>query len=158
CIRHALLIRLLKILQQPTNGFALLGAHQVAENVSTAHDRFRPSWGSSGRRNSRVSCNLMFYLNPNWTVFKKYSNLQINLVLLGQPGNIQALVLPSGGMQLGTERVLQLNDDDDCDDNERTSDHRNNTWLQLPLEMLPKTSSCVSSYRVLRFPLMVHII
>ncbi|KER23227.1 hypothetical protein T265_08840 [Opisthorchis viverrini] len=64
--------RLLKIHRQPTTGFAFLGAHQVgsrqmnvlhqnapcfsryeirdiaihaAENSSTAHDRFRPSWG-----------------------------------------------------------------------------------------------------------------
>ncbi|KAG5444958.1 hypothetical protein CSKR_112142 [Clonorchis sinensis] len=43
----------------------------VAENFSTAHDRFRPSWGSSGRRSPRVSVNLMFYLNPNWTVFRE---------------------------------------------------------------------------------------
>ncbi|KAG5450275.1 hypothetical protein CSKR_103122 [Clonorchis sinensis] len=28
---------------------------KVAENSSTAHDRFRPSWGSSGRRSARVS-------------------------------------------------------------------------------------------------------
>ncbi|KAG5454364.1 hypothetical protein CSKR_113910 [Clonorchis sinensis] len=35
----------------------------VAENSSTVHDRFRPSWGSSGRRSPRVSINLMFYLN-----------------------------------------------------------------------------------------------
>ncbi|KER21493.1 hypothetical protein T265_15082, partial [Opisthorchis viverrini] len=54
--------------------------HKVVENSSTAHDRFRPSaWGSSGRRRPRVSVNLMFYLNPNWTTFKKYSRLQINL-------------------------------------------------------------------------------
>ncbi|KAG5452274.1 hypothetical protein CSKR_106699 [Clonorchis sinensis] len=52
----------------------------VAENSSTAHDRFRPSWGSSGRRSPRVSVNLMFYLNPNWTVFEKYTHLHINLV------------------------------------------------------------------------------
>ncbi|KER29678.1 LOW QUALITY PROTEIN: hypothetical protein T265_13325 [Opisthorchis viverrini] len=52
----------------------------VAENSSTAHDRSRPSWGSSDRRSLRVSVNLMFYLNPNWTVFEKYTNLQINLV------------------------------------------------------------------------------
>ncbi|KAG5452830.1 hypothetical protein CSKR_109003 [Clonorchis sinensis] len=53
----------------------------VAENSSTAHDRFRPSTsGSSGRRSPRVSVNLMFYLNPNWTVFEKYTHLQINLV------------------------------------------------------------------------------
>ncbi|KAG5442396.1 hypothetical protein CSKR_103633 [Clonorchis sinensis] len=43
----------------------------VAENSSTAHDRFRPSWSSSGRRSLRVSVNLMFYLNPNWTVFRE---------------------------------------------------------------------------------------
>ncbi|KAG5444263.1 hypothetical protein CSKR_104530, partial [Clonorchis sinensis] len=42
--------------------------HKVAENPSTAHDRFHPSAsGSSGRRSPRVSVNLMFYLNPNWT-------------------------------------------------------------------------------------------
>ncbi|KAG5452713.1 hypothetical protein CSKR_102140, partial [Clonorchis sinensis] len=38
-------------------------AIHVAENSSTAHDRFRPSWGSSIRRSPRVSVNLMFYLN-----------------------------------------------------------------------------------------------
>ncbi|KER21905.1 hypothetical protein T265_14988, partial [Opisthorchis viverrini] len=32
--------------------------HKVAENCSTAHDRFHPSWGPSGRRNPRVSVNL----------------------------------------------------------------------------------------------------
>ncbi|KER27154.1 hypothetical protein T265_05765 [Opisthorchis viverrini] len=42
--------------------------HKIAENSSTAHDRFRPTWGSSGRRSPRVSVNLMFYLNPNGTV------------------------------------------------------------------------------------------
>ncbi|KER25836.1 hypothetical protein T265_14141, partial [Opisthorchis viverrini] len=35
--------------------------HEVAENTSTAHDRFRPSWGSSGWHSPRVSVNLMFY-------------------------------------------------------------------------------------------------
>ncbi|KAG5454532.1 hypothetical protein CSKR_104886 [Clonorchis sinensis] len=75
-IRNALLIRLLKTLRQPTIGFALLGAHQIAENSSTAHDRLRPSWGSSGTCSPRVSVNLMFYLNPNWTDFEKYTNLQ----------------------------------------------------------------------------------
>ncbi|KAG5452513.1 hypothetical protein CSKR_103318 [Clonorchis sinensis] len=55
-------------------------AIHVAENSSTAHDRFRPSWGSSGRRSPRVSVNLMFYLNPNCTVFEKYTHLHINLV------------------------------------------------------------------------------
>ncbi|KAG5442715.1 hypothetical protein CSKR_108022 [Clonorchis sinensis] len=54
-------------------------AHKVAENGSAAHDRLRSSWGSSGRRSPRVSVNLMFYLNPNWTDFDKYIHLQINL-------------------------------------------------------------------------------
>ncbi|KAG5445891.1 hypothetical protein CSKR_109645 [Clonorchis sinensis] len=54
---------------------------KVAENSSTAHDRFHPPRGSSGRRSPRVSVNLMFYLNPNWTVFDKYTHLHINLVL-----------------------------------------------------------------------------
>ncbi|KAG5451363.1 hypothetical protein CSKR_105311, partial [Clonorchis sinensis] len=55
-------------------------AIHVAENSSTAHERFRPSWGSSGRRSPRVSVNLMFYLNPNSTDFDKYTHLHINLV------------------------------------------------------------------------------
>ncbi|KAG5446464.1 hypothetical protein CSKR_105821, partial [Clonorchis sinensis] len=54
--------------------------HLVAENSSAAHDWFRPSWGSSARRSPRVSVNFMFYLNPNWTVFEKYTHLHINLV------------------------------------------------------------------------------
>ncbi|KER28314.1 hypothetical protein T265_04843 [Opisthorchis viverrini] len=54
---------------------------KVAENSSTAHDRFLPSRGSSGRRSPRVSVNLMIYLNPNWTVFLRIHNhLQTNLV------------------------------------------------------------------------------
>ncbi|KER21882.1 hypothetical protein T265_14990, partial [Opisthorchis viverrini] len=97
--------------------------HKVAENPLTAHDRFRPSSsGSSGRRSPRDSVNLVFYLNPNWTVFEKYTHLQINLMAqwwereftdrgsnpisaprpplsrLVQPGNIPALVQPSSGM------------------------------------------------------------
>ncbi|KAG5453779.1 hypothetical protein CSKR_113835 [Clonorchis sinensis] len=53
----------------------------VAENSLTAHDRFcSSSSGSSGRRSPRVFVNLMFYLNPNWTVFEKCTHLQINLV------------------------------------------------------------------------------
>ncbi|KER22116.1 hypothetical protein T265_09713 [Opisthorchis viverrini] len=39
----------------------------VAENSSAAHNRFRPSWGLSSRRSPRVSNNLMFYLNPDFT-------------------------------------------------------------------------------------------
>ncbi|KAG5455082.1 hypothetical protein CSKR_113637 [Clonorchis sinensis] len=53
----------------------------VVENSSTAHYRFRFSWGSSGRRSPRVSVNLMFYLKPNCTKLAKYTHLQTNLVL-----------------------------------------------------------------------------
>ncbi|KAG5441009.1 hypothetical protein CSKR_101239 [Clonorchis sinensis] len=53
---------------------------KVAENSSTAHDRFHPSWSSSGRHNPRVFVNLMFYLNRNRTDCDKYNHLQINLV------------------------------------------------------------------------------
>ncbi|KAG5447341.1 hypothetical protein CSKR_113820 [Clonorchis sinensis] len=70
----------------------------VAENSSTVHDRFRPSWGSSGRRSPRVSVNLMFYLNPNWTVFEKYTHLQISLVFArDSPGtqlNLSFVMVP----------------------------------------------------------------
>ncbi|KAG5441843.1 hypothetical protein CSKR_113189, partial [Clonorchis sinensis] len=34
------------------------------ENSSTAHDRFRPSGGTSGRRSPPISVNVMFYLKP----------------------------------------------------------------------------------------------
>ncbi|KAG5454946.1 hypothetical protein CSKR_105883 [Clonorchis sinensis] len=54
-----------------------------AENSSTAHHRFHPFWGSSGRRSPRVSVNLMFYLKPNCTKLAKYTHLHIQL-----PGNI----------------------------------------------------------------------
>ncbi|KER21750.1 hypothetical protein T265_09989 [Opisthorchis viverrini] len=37
--------------------------HKVAENSTTAYDRFRPSWGSSVRHSPRVTVNLMFHLN-----------------------------------------------------------------------------------------------
>ncbi|KER23644.1 hypothetical protein T265_08500 [Opisthorchis viverrini] len=71
--------------------------HKVAENSSTAHDRFRPSWGSSGRCSPQVSVNHMIYLNPNCTVFEKYTHLQINLVFTGD--SIESFVYD----------VLQLN-------------------------------------------------
>ncbi|KER32582.1 hypothetical protein T265_01452 [Opisthorchis viverrini] len=54
--------------------------HKVDENSSTTNERFRPSWSSSSRRSPQVSVNLMFYLNPNWNVCEKYTNLQIDLV------------------------------------------------------------------------------
>ncbi|KAG5442525.1 hypothetical protein CSKR_113378 [Clonorchis sinensis] len=76
--------RQLNVLHQAASCFSCYGirdiAIHVAENSSIAHERFRPSWGSSGRRSPRVSVNLMFYLNPNWTVFEKYTHLHINLV------------------------------------------------------------------------------
>ncbi|KER27808.1 hypothetical protein T265_13728, partial [Opisthorchis viverrini] len=58
--------------------------HKVAKDSSTVHDRFRPSWGSSGRCSPRVSVNLMFYLKSNWTVFEKYTHLQISSVETGR--------------------------------------------------------------------------
>ncbi|KAG5441431.1 hypothetical protein CSKR_107663 [Clonorchis sinensis] len=81
--RNVLLTSLLKALQQHTTGFALLGlytTHKVAENCSTAHDRFRPSnSGSSGRLSPGVSVNLMFYLNPFCTKFAKYTGRRASL-------------------------------------------------------------------------------
>ncbi|KAG5449641.1 hypothetical protein CSKR_104126, partial [Clonorchis sinensis] len=38
-------------------------------------------YSSSDRRSPRISVNLTFYLNPNWTDFDKYTQLQINLIL-----------------------------------------------------------------------------
>ncbi|KAG5452815.1 hypothetical protein CSKR_109016 [Clonorchis sinensis] len=38
------------VLVFPSGGMAARHRNGVAENSSTAHDRFRPSWGSSGRR------------------------------------------------------------------------------------------------------------
>ncbi|KAG5445492.1 hypothetical protein CSKR_100980 [Clonorchis sinensis] len=56
---------------------------RFAENSSTAHDRFRTSWGSSGRRSPRVSVNLMFYLKLNCTKLAKCTHLYTNWVLPG---------------------------------------------------------------------------
>ncbi|KER28337.1 hypothetical protein T265_04798 [Opisthorchis viverrini] len=55
-------------------------AHKVCESSSITHDRFCPSWGSSVKRSPRVSVNLMFYLNPNWTDFDKYTHSNINWI------------------------------------------------------------------------------
>ncbi|KER34037.1 hypothetical protein T265_00222 [Opisthorchis viverrini] len=41
------------------------------------------STGSFARRSPQVSINLMFYLNANWTVFEKYTHLQIKRVFTG---------------------------------------------------------------------------
>ncbi|KAG5452250.1 hypothetical protein CSKR_106884, partial [Clonorchis sinensis] len=61
----------------------------VAENSSTAHDRFRPFWGSSGRCSPRVSVNVTFYLKPDCTELVKYTHLQTNLVFArDSPGTI----------------------------------------------------------------------
>ncbi|KER25184.1 hypothetical protein T265_07289 [Opisthorchis viverrini] len=70
---------------RPQNARIQETTHKVAENSSTAQDRFRPSWHSSGRRSARVSVNLMIYLNSNWTVFEKYIHLQTNLVFTRDP-------------------------------------------------------------------------
>ncbi|KER26342.1 hypothetical protein T265_14023, partial [Opisthorchis viverrini] len=94
--RNTLLIRSLKTIRQHSATLRVMcyiwktthyvfmkkTSHKVAQNYLTAHDRFYPSWGSSGRCSSRVSVNLMFmfYLNSNCTVFEKYAHLQINFV------------------------------------------------------------------------------
>ncbi|KAG5447103.1 hypothetical protein CSKR_107603 [Clonorchis sinensis] len=52
----------------------------IAGNYSTAHERFRPSWDSSAKRNLRGFVKLVFYMNPNWADFDKYTHLHINLV------------------------------------------------------------------------------
>ncbi|KER20673.1 LOW QUALITY PROTEIN: hypothetical protein T265_15260 [Opisthorchis viverrini] len=53
----------------------------VRSRFALPQDRFRPSVsGSSDRRSPRASVNPMIYLNPNCTVFEKYTHLQINLV------------------------------------------------------------------------------
>ncbi|KER28674.1 hypothetical protein T265_04545 [Opisthorchis viverrini] len=57
--------------------------HKVAENSSTAQDRFRPSWDSSGRRNLRVSVNLMIYLDPKICV--KYGRPSGGQLMIWKP-------------------------------------------------------------------------
>ncbi|KAG5449335.1 hypothetical protein CSKR_108423 [Clonorchis sinensis] len=81
----------------------------VAENSSTTHDRFRPSWGSSGRRSSRVSVNLVFHLKPNCTKLEKYTHLQTNLVLQEthlEPS--QSMSKHPCGIHLTQTRVLRV--------------------------------------------------
>ncbi|KAG5454565.1 hypothetical protein CSKR_105465 [Clonorchis sinensis] len=56
--------------------------HKIAESSSVAHDRFRPSWGSSARRSSRVSASLRFWFNPNCTKFDPCTHLHTSLVLM----------------------------------------------------------------------------
>ncbi|KAG5454543.1 hypothetical protein CSKR_104900 [Clonorchis sinensis] len=84
CGRNALLIRLLKILRQPTTGFALVGAHQVGAVPEC--------WGEIAQRLERERTDRKVRgSNPA-------SASRLPLSRLGQPGSIPALVLPSGGM------------------------------------------------------------
>ncbi|KAG5447646.1 hypothetical protein CSKR_107820 [Clonorchis sinensis] len=46
---------------------------KVAKICLIARDRFRLSWGSSGRRSPRVPVNLVFYLNLNCTKLDNYT-------------------------------------------------------------------------------------
>ncbi|KER29238.1 hypothetical protein T265_04086 [Opisthorchis viverrini] len=62
--------------------------HKVAENASTAHDQFCPSWGSSGKRSPRVSVKPMFYINPYWTELDKCTHFHINLLHLSRSTQI----------------------------------------------------------------------
>ncbi|KAG5447835.1 hypothetical protein CSKR_102287, partial [Clonorchis sinensis] len=81
---------------------------KVAKNSSTAHDRLRPSWGSSGRRSSRVSVNLMFYLNPNWTDCDKYTPLQIKLVFMGDSNKSLVYDVPQLNVLYKGHLIFQL--------------------------------------------------
>ncbi|KAG5448025.1 hypothetical protein CSKR_106602 [Clonorchis sinensis] len=62
--RNTLLIRLLKIPRQPTTGSSLFGAHQVS------------------KRGLRVSVNLIFCLNPDYTKLAKYAYLHTSTQIL----------------------------------------------------------------------------
>ncbi|KAG5452611.1 hypothetical protein CSKR_100448 [Clonorchis sinensis] len=88
-------------------------AHTTSANVveNSSYDQFGSSWGSSGRRSPRVSVKLMFYLNPNWTDFDKYTHSQTNLVLhtqhVSQPAQISVLgTFFNGGPHCTTENWL----------------------------------------------------
>ncbi|KER30563.1 hypothetical protein T265_03042 [Opisthorchis viverrini] len=63
-----------------TDTMCLKKLHTTLLKTPTADYRFRPSWGSPARCCLRVSVNLMFHLNPNWTDFDKHTHSQINLV------------------------------------------------------------------------------
>ncbi|KAG5453542.1 hypothetical protein CSKR_112784, partial [Clonorchis sinensis] len=58
-------------------------AIHVAENSSTAHDRFRPSWGSSGRRSPRVSVNLIRRAKPFVGFRRIFSYLMSSALRIG---------------------------------------------------------------------------
>ncbi|KER33118.1 hypothetical protein T265_12694, partial [Opisthorchis viverrini] len=56
-----------------------------------AHGRFRPSWGSSGRRSLGASVNGMFHLKQNWTCFDKYSHVNTNLIWTGHSNEARCI-------------------------------------------------------------------
>ncbi|KAG5452236.1 hypothetical protein CSKR_112517 [Clonorchis sinensis] len=103
---NALLIRLLKILRKPTNGFAVLRAHQVGAV---------PEFPSNLRSIPNLifidlGCKMAQWLERKFTDRKVRGSdstfaARIPLFRLGQSGNNPSLVLPSSS----TERVLQLN-------------------------------------------------
>ncbi|KAG5448391.1 hypothetical protein CSKR_109667, partial [Clonorchis sinensis] len=69
------------IFETPQYIFIKETTHKFAENLSTPHDRFRLSLGSSDRRSPLISVKLMLYLNPNWSDSDKYSHLHLGSVL-----------------------------------------------------------------------------
>ncbi|KER20218.1 hypothetical protein T265_15373, partial [Opisthorchis viverrini] len=71
-----------------------LEEQKFSESSSTVHDRFRPSWGSSGGRSPRVSVNLMFYLKPNYTKLAEYTHFRTNLISREQTALVQHIHLP----------------------------------------------------------------
>ncbi|KER26430.1 hypothetical protein T265_06345 [Opisthorchis viverrini] len=82
--------------------------YKVAEDSSTAHDRFGPSRGSSGRRSPRASVNPMFYSNPNRTVFEKHAQLQINLVLTRDSAESLTAKTEMDQLEARTVRLTEL--------------------------------------------------
>ncbi|KAG5450036.1 hypothetical protein CSKR_103272 [Clonorchis sinensis] len=132
CIRNALLIRLLKILRQPTTGFALLGAHQVGavpEFPSTCK-RHKPKFG----------CKSVVRTRP--------LPLDFPCLGLGNEGNIPTLVLPSGGMALPFRRNFYRNPEEQH--NIRISEWTDvefplPIWVQ-KLNVLHQAASCFSWY------------
>ncbi|KER23129.1 hypothetical protein T265_14709, partial [Opisthorchis viverrini] len=55
------------VLSRHTSVTQRVDSHKITKNSSTAHDRFRPSWGSSVRHSPRISVNPMFHFNPKCT-------------------------------------------------------------------------------------------
>ncbi|KER27501.1 hypothetical protein T265_05462 [Opisthorchis viverrini] len=60
--------------------------HKVAENSWTAHDRFRPSWNSSGRRDLSAICQPCVLLEPKVDRFGQILAFIYELAECAAPG------------------------------------------------------------------------